>query len=216
MFCHFIGKVFAQTQTGAVDADAVDVAVGTSKVDVFKGAGIELRIFSALAAKEFAVLRDEDSFTRSKIANEVVFQTHHRDGFGAYEIVGRTVGLLLRAEAKRTDAIGIAESEKTLAGNQSNHRVGALDALVHAFDGLESHFGGEVARRRNNLHEFVGQYIEQHFRVARSIDVATVLVVELCCDFLRVGEVTVVSREYRTERSRRTAGFLHWSSRTPA
>ena len=34
---------------------------------------LELRIFSALAAKEFAVLRDEDSFTRSKIANEVVF-----------------------------------------------------------------------------------------------------------------------------------------------
>ena len=101
----------------------------------------------------------------------------------------------MSTKAKRTDAIGVTESQQSLTGNQSHDRISTLNTLVYALDGFESHFGSEISRRRNNLHKFVGKHVKKHFRITRSVNVTTILIVEFGGNFLRVGEVPVMRKQ---------------------
>ena len=154
---NFVGEVFTEPQTRPVDADPVNHAVGTGKVNELKGAGIKHRVLRALRAGKFAVLADKDRFTRGHIAFKLKFQAHHRHGLGAHEVILAAVGVYVRTEAKRPDAVRITECQKALAGNQGDDRVRALHPAVHALDGFKGGFRRKLLTGFDGLGEFVGK-----------------------------------------------------------
>ena len=96
-------------------------------------------------------------------------------------------------EPKQTDAVGIAEGEKALAGDERHDRVGAAKTLVNAGDRGEDPFG--VERLRDGFAgDFGREDVQEHFRVARRVDVTAVGFIEFLLQGFGVREVAVVRK----------------------
>ncbi|OIQ67730.1 hypothetical protein GALL_506900 [mine drainage metagenome] len=74
---------------------------------------------------------DENGFAGSDVTHEPVAVAFQRDRFARHHdfaIVRRG------AEAQRADAIGIAESEQSVTGDQRDHCIRAEQAAMHGGD----------------------------------------------------------------------------------
>ena len=89
------------------------------------------------------------------------------------------------------NAIGVAEGQEPMAGDQRHHRVGALDPLVHASYRLKHPVGCELHIAGHAL-ELVSQDVDQHLGVALGVEVSTVNVEQLTLERSSVGQVAVV------------------------
>jgi hypothetical protein len=76
------------------------------------------------------------------------------------------------APCQRTDAVGVAEGQQAVAGDQRDHGIRAPDALVHRRTALKHRRAAGHAAAGH--FQFVRQHVEQHFGVALGVGVAVV------------------------------------------
>ena len=93
--------------------------------------------------------------------------------------------------AQRPNAVGIAERQQAMAGDQRHHGIGAAQPLVHVAHGGE-HVLGLQRHAARGAFELVRQHVEQHLGVALGVGVAVVGGEQLGAQRMRVGEVAVV------------------------
>src|SRR5699024_3041007 len=110
---------------------------------------------------------------------------------------GGAVGLSVRAgrptatEDQRADAVGVAEGQQAVVGDQGDDGVGALDPVLGGGDGVEDGVGVQVVRPGGGL-QLIGKYVEQQFGIRGGVEVAPVAVAHLGGQLAGVGEVAVV------------------------
>jgi hypothetical protein len=125
---HALGQRLAHVQARLVDRDAVEHRVRPRQVHVFEDAGVVADLVGALleaawpsrsmnTASPGATSRSSSKPLPSSVTDSLATIT-------------RAVGVA--AHAQRADAERIAEGQQAVAGDQRDHRVRALDALVHA------------------------------------------------------------------------------------
>ncbi|MCY1534962.1 hypothetical protein D9M68_703470 [compost metagenome] len=184
-----LGQLLAHAQARLVDRDAVHDGVRARQVDVLENAGSVLRVGSALAGEQLAFLGDVHRFARRQVADQGEAEHVQGDAFGSDHVLHAFVGVTL-AEDDRADGMGVAETDDAVAGDHRHHGVAALAALMHAGNGSEHVFLGGLQLAA--VGQFVGEHVEQHFRVGVGVHVAQVGLVDLLGQLLDVGQVAVV------------------------
>ena len=183
---HAFGEGLTQIQTRLVDGDVVHHRIRAGQVHKFKNAGVELWVVCALLRVDGAVQRDEHGFARVHIALELEARAFQRNGFA-----GQYRAVTTFAHAQRANAKRVAEGQHTVARNQRDDRVRALDALVYI-----AHGGKDVQRLQRQaacrFFDLVRQHIEQNLGIALGVDVAVVGEEQLALERMRVGQIAVV------------------------
>jgi hypothetical protein len=192
-----VGQVFTHAQAGRVDRGAVDHGVRPRQVHVFEGAGVQRRVLGALARMQLAGVVDEDGFARRDVAHEAEAQALERHRFAGDQVFRAILGFV-HAQAQRTDAERVAEGQQAVAGDLGDHGIGAAHALVHHGDRLEHGFLVERIAVGGGL-DFVGQHVQQDFRIGTGVDVTAVDTEQLILELGLVGQVAVV-RQRDAER----------------
>ena len=176
--------------------DAVDDGVGARHIHVFEDARHMLGIVGALPGMHLAVEIDEDRLARLDVAHQFIADHVERHGLRGEHVLRALIGLTA-AVHQRTDAVRIAEREDAEADDQDRDRVGAARAPVYRRHRAEDMIGREL--QAPDCFQFVGEYIQQDFRIGFGVDVAQVFAEQFVFEFGGVGEVTVVG-ERQTER----------------
>ena len=155
-------------------------------------------MLGALFGMHHAVEVHEQGLSRLHIAHKAVaraFQGHRFAGHHHFTAF-RQVRL---AVAHRTDAVGVAEGDQAIAGDQADHGVRTLDALVNRTHGGEHRRRGQRQLATRQL-QLVSEHVEQHLGVAVGVEVAAVDVKQLFAQRVGVGQVAVV-HQHQTEGS---------------
>jgi hypothetical protein len=212
-----LGQVLAHFQAGGVDRGAVDDRIRTGQVDELEHARVQRWIVGALARCAVACrCIDEDRFARRDVAHEAEAHAFQRHRFGGDQVFGALLGFV-DAQAQRTDAERIAEGQQADAGDLRHGGVTTAHAAVQHGHGFKDRVGVDRDAGGGFL-DFMGQHVQQHFRIGIGVDVAAVVLEHLLLELFPVGQVAVVrqrdaERRVDVERlrfflARRTGGWI--------
>ncbi len=184
-----VRQLLTHAQPSLVNRDTIHQGVGTRQVNVLEDAGCEFRRIRALAGEELAVSGDVNRFARRQVANQGKAEHVERYAFGGDHVLDAFVGMAL-TEHDRANRIGVAEADDAVTGDHRHYRVAAAAALVDL-----AHRGEDVLLGRLQLAahgKFVGEHVEQHFRVGAGIHMAQIRLVDLLGQLIDIGQVAVV------------------------
>ena len=140
--------------------------------------GFSARVLGALLRVHAAVEVDEDRLAGRHVAHQLVAGALERDRLAGHHHLGATRRPVRFAEAQRPDAERVAEGQQAVAGDQRDHRVRALQALVHRATALKI-ASGVSGRSRAASSSSCASDVDQHLGVALGVDVAAVDVEQL-------------------------------------
>jgi hypothetical protein len=137
-----------------------------------------------------AVQVDEQGFARRHVAHEAVAGAFQGHGLAGQHHLA-TIGQLGLAVAQRADAVGIAEGDHAVAGDQADHGIRALDAFHDGTHRLENGRRGQGQLATGQL-QLVREHVEQHLGVAVGVEVTAVDGEQVFAQGVGVGQVAVV------------------------
>ena len=93
----------------------------------------------------------------------------------------------------------VSKRKETVSVDKSNTGISATNGLVHVFDGLKKriHIEKRLASDAHLIADCIkldSEVIEQHLRIAGSVHMAPIFGDQSVCDFVAVGQVSVVGK----------------------
>ncbi len=146
---------------------------------------------------QLAVFGDVDRFARCKVANQGKAQHVQRYAFRGDHVLDAFVGVTL-AEHDRTNGVRVTEADDTVAGDHGHDRITTAAAIVHVGHGREDILFGRLQLATHG--QFMGEHVEQHFRIGIGVHMAQVGLVNFLGQLLDVGEVAVVRQRDAVRR----------------
>ena len=184
-----VGEVLAHCHTCSVDADTIDGGIGSSKVDKLKDVGRESSGLADLTPDE-SVSSDDDSLSSLDVLPSRETAGLSNNALAGNEVVGSTSGSGSSGQSRRSDTVGVSESNQTETGEHTDTGVGSSAGLHEVTDSVEDIL--LVDTELAGSLKVVGEDVEKDLGVRVGVDVSVSVGVKVLSQRGGVDKVTIL------------------------
>ena len=184
-----VGELLPHAQPRLVNRDAIHQRIRPGEIDMLEDAGCVDAGLDADPGVHFAGEIEVNRLAGGDIALDLEALRIEGHRFRGDHVLAAAL-LEAAAEHQRADAVWIAKTNDTVAGDHHDHGVGAAATHVHAGDRGEDVFRG--GRHLAPALQFMGENVEQHFGIGIGVDMAQIVAEQVLAQFAVVGEIAVV------------------------
>ena len=136
---------------------------------------------------------NEHRLTRIHVSDDFVATVFNHQRFAGHNPLITPLFRCTASKNERANAIGIPKRQHSMASDQGNGCIGALNTLMQGCDRIKQLIGGQITAGDLGLN-LCREHIDQHLRITGGVGVASIHLEQILLQLMGVGQIAVMNK----------------------